>query len=229
MYKGETLIMTISRFYRDPIVTAATLILSGALWTGAAATTLAAEVDKITIEELKKRGPYGTAFKVSTSHSSVVFRIKHFDVAQVYGSFLVASGTYRLDPKHLDESHVEIVVDATTIDTRHEQRDGHLRGGGYLKANKHPEIKFASTKIESLGDNRFRVTGDLSLLGKTLPLTVEVQQSTPHWLARIRGYMGGMSAEFSIDRSTFGMREEHFLSNSVDLFVSFESSAKVPE
>ena len=89
--------MIISRFFRVRIVAATAIILSATLWVGVTENTVAAADDKITIEELKKRGPYGTAFKVSTSHSSVVFRIKHFNVSQVYGSFLVKSGT-RVQP-----------------------------------------------------------------------------------------------------------------------------------
>jgi polyisoprenoid-binding protein YceI len=96
-----------------------------------------------------------------------------------------------------------VTLKATSIDTRTDQRDQHLRSADFLNVEKYPEIKFRSTRIEG-GKEEFKLTGDLTIRDVTKPITLEVQfegeQKDP-W----GGLRAGFSAKGKIDRRDWGL------------------------
>jgi polyisoprenoid-binding protein YceI len=114
------------------------------------------------------------------------------------------SGTIVADGRDPNSVEINAVIDATSINTRVEKRDAHLKSAAFLDVDKYPTITFKSTKVEPDGPNRWRVTGDLTLHGVTKPVVLEVETTTP-----IKDPSGtaraGASATTKIDRKDFGV------------------------
>jgi polyisoprenoid-binding protein YceI len=127
---------------------------------------------------LVSSGGSAMQWKLDTSHTSLDFRVRHMGIATVRGSLKVREGSVETDA----EGHpvrVEAIIDAASITTHEPQRDAHLRSPDFLHAEAYPEIRFVSTKIEPLGERRYRVTGDLTLRGVTKPVQFEVETTIP--------------------------------------------------
>lgn len=137
-------------------------------------------------------------------HSSINFWVRHMMVSKVRGRFTKWTGTIDMDEASPASSRVEVQIDASSIDTKEEKRDGHLRSPDFLESEKHPHIVFHSTGVEPNGDKRFHVKGDLTIRGTTRPIVLDVE-----YAGRMKdpwgGERAGFSARTSLDRKDFGL------------------------
>jgi polyisoprenoid-binding protein YceI len=144
------------------------------------------------------------SWQIDPSHSDVGFSVRHAMVATVRGHFNVLSGVLEIDEAHPESSSVEAQVETTSIDTRDTNRDGHLRSADFFDVDKYPVITFKSTKIESKGDNNYKVVGNLDLHGVTKEVTFDAdysgQAKDPFGNQR-----AGLSARTTINRKDFGL------------------------
>jgi polyisoprenoid-binding protein YceI len=137
-------------------------------------------------------------------HSSIHFSVRHLMVSKVRGEFHDWSGSLMLDPDDFTKSSVEVTIQAKSIDTREEKRDGHLRSPDFLDADKFPTITFKSGRIERKGGH-LAVHGDLAIHGVTKPVTLEVETTEvvkDPW----GGTRTGFSGRVTIDRKEFGLQ-----------------------
>jgi polyisoprenoid-binding protein YceI len=112
-----------------------------------------------------------TTWTIDNGHSNVTFSIRHF-FSKVSGSFNKFSGAIVYDPENLAASTVKAEIDAASIDTAHEKRDGHLKSADFFEVEKYPTITFESTKITPAGD-RLKIDGNLTMHGVTKPVTLD--------------------------------------------------------
>jgi polyisoprenoid-binding protein YceI len=108
--------------------------------------------------------PAGT-WVVDADHSTVEFRVKHVGLARVRGVFHRFEGI--LDVREDGTADARGTVDAGSLDTRVAARDAHLRSADFFDVEHHPTITFAATAIEPAGDDRLRITGELTIRGVT--------------------------------------------------------------
>jgi len=148
-----------------------------------------------------------TRWTIDPAHSSVEFAVKHMMFSTVRGRFTGVDGTIVLDPDAPERSSVEVEIDAASIDTGVEDRDGHLKSEDFLGVEEHPTITFRSGGVEGSfqepGDT-FRVTGDLTIRGETREVTLDATyqgEGTDPWGAQRIGF----GAETEIDRRDFGL------------------------
>lgn len=144
------------------------------------------------------------AWQIDNTHSQVTFSVRHMMVTTVKGQFKVLSGKLEIDEQHPENSWVEAEVDAASIDTRDERRDGHLRSPDFFDAANYPTITFKSTKVEAVGDHEYRVSGDLTIHGVTKQVSFDAEYSgqlkDPYGMQR-----AGLSAKATINRKDFGL------------------------
>lgn len=137
------------------------------------------------------------------SHSLFEFAVKHMMIATVKGRFTGVQGVISADPANLAAAEFGATVDVATIDTRDEQRDGHLRSADFFEAETYPTITFQSKKVSPKGDE-YELVGDLTIKGVTrevtLALTYEGSGKDPWGNEKI-----GFSAEGKINRKDFGL------------------------
>ncbi len=144
------------------------------------------------------------AWQIDAVHSQVTFSVRHMMISTVKGQFDVIRGQLHIDEAHPENSWVEAEADAATINTRDEKRDGHLRSADFFDTEKYPLITFKSTKIESLGGNEYRVTGDLTMHGVTKEVSFDAE-----YQGQIKDVYGmqraGLTIKGSINRKDFGL------------------------
>ena len=118
--------------------------------------------------------PTGT-YTIDPTHSRIGFVARHAMVTKVRGSFNEFAGTGTFDADNPANSHLQLTIQAASIDTRNADRDGHLRSNDFFDMEAYPEITFVSTAVEQAGDDEFKVTGDLTIKGVTKPVTIEFE------------------------------------------------------
>ncbi len=163
----------------------------------------------------------GETYQVDPIHSSVHFKVSHKGAGYVFGRFNELSGTFNLDRKNPANSSVELTVKAGSVDTGFEKRDQHLASPDFFNAKQFPTITFKSTKVKPTGKETAQVTGDLTLLGKTRPVTVSVRHSGTN------GDLAGFETTFKIKRTDWGMKfMAGPLGDEVELMVAVEGGKK---
>ena len=144
-------------------------------------------------------------WNIDGAHSGVHFAIRHMVVSKVRGRFSTFGGTLTLDPADLTRSTIDVHIDAASIDTGTAQRDAHLRSPDFFDVEQFPELRYVSKRIESLGGDRYRVLGELTIKDVTreVPLDVELGgfAKDPWGNERV-----GFVASTAIDRKDFGLR-----------------------
>ncbi len=151
------------------------------------------------------QAPSPTQWQIDPAHSAAHFSVRHLMISNVRGEFGKVSGNVVLDPSDLTKSTVEVIVDATTIDTREPQRDEHLRSADFFDVANHPAITFRSKQITAAGAGRFKVTGDLTIRGVTRAVTFDVDGPTPPVKDPWGNVRAGVSATAKINRKDFGL------------------------
>src|SRR5262245_4963230 len=108
-----------------------------------------------------------TTWAIDPVHTTVEFSVKHLMVSTVKGRFTGVSGTILVDEQDPARSHAEVTIDATSVDTREERRDGHLRSPDFLDVENYPEITFKSTRVVPVGGDEYKIYGNLTIHGVT--------------------------------------------------------------
>lgn len=114
-------------------------------------------------------------YTLDPAHSRIGFVARHAMVTKVRGSFNEFEGGGTLDAEDPSNSHVTLTIRAASVDTRNADRDAHLRSNDFFDMESYPDIRFVSTEVEPLADDRFRITGDLTIKGVTNPVSVEFE------------------------------------------------------
>lgn len=116
-----------------------------------------------------------STWTIDGAHSIAEFAVKHMMVSTVKGRFRALRGIVRIDDERPERSTVEAEIDTASIDTGVEQRDEHLRSDDFFNAERFPRITFRSTVAARAADDRWRVTGDLTIRDVTRPVTLDTE------------------------------------------------------
>jgi len=145
-----------------------------------------------------------TKWAFDLTHSSINFHVRHLMVSKVHGRFTKWDGTLELDDADLTKSRIDITIDPSSVDTKEEKRDAHLRSADFLDVEKFPQITFVSRQIERAGEETYKVTGDITIHGVTKEVVLEVEgggQVKDPW----GGTRCGFSAKAKLNRKDFGL------------------------
>ncbi|MFB7336942.1 YceI family protein [Streptomyces adustus] len=116
-------------------------------------------------------------YTIDPAHSTLGFVARHAMVTNVKGKFNDFTGSLRLDGRNPAASTATIDITMDSIDTGSADRDGHLKSADFFKTDEFPVMTFRSTKAEALGGDDFRITGDLTILGVTRQLSIDLEFS----------------------------------------------------
>ncbi|MFI4916176.1 MAG: YceI family protein [Phycisphaerales bacterium JB060] len=167
------------------------------------------------------------AGEIDSVHSGVVFRIMHIGAAPFRGMFSDVEGTLVVDPKNPGDTEVDVTINIDSVWTGSNGRDEHLRSADYFNARQFPTSTFKATGGKASGDDSVTVDGELTLLGKTLPVSATITRTGEGQARgnRILGY----EATMSFKRSDFGMTtsiDNGGLGDQVDLIIFIETAAE---
>lgn len=161
-------------------------------------------------------------YAIDATHSNVEFAVRHMMISTVKGRFGGVEGAVTI-PEN-GQPTIDVTINTTSIDTRSEQRDAHLKSADFFDVETYPELRFVSTRVERTSDG-YKVTGDLTIRDVTRPVTLDVTEEgagVDPW--------GNQKAAFSatgkINRGDFGLNWNAALetggvlvSDEVKLFV----------
>ena len=144
-------------------------------------------------------------WNIDPVHSHIEFSVRHLMISKVKGHFNQWRGALTVDESNPADSKVDVTIEAASIDTKEPQRDDHLRSGDFLDAAKYPTLTFASTKVEKLSEEEYKVTGNLTIRGVTRPVVLATEflgKGKDPW----GGERIGFTAKTSVDRNKdFGL------------------------
>ncbi|TWA60824.1 polyisoprenoid-binding protein YceI [Azospirillum baldaniorum] len=146
------------------------------------------------------------AYKLDPAHTAVVFIVDHLGFAKAMGRFNTFAGELSFDKDAADKSSLSVTIDTTSVDTNHAKRDEHLKSPDFFNAKEFPKMTFKSTKIETTGDKTGKLHGDLTLLGVTKPVVLDVTFNKDGVSPASKLDTVGFSARGTIKRSDFGMK-----------------------
>jgi len=145
------------------------------------------------------------AIDTKGAHAFVQFRVKHLGYSWLYGRFNKFDGEFTYDAKDDSKNSVKVTVDITSVDSNHAERDKHFKSKKYLNSGKYSEATFESTSYKSLGGNKASLVGNLTLLGVTKEVVLDVDiigGGDDPW----GGYRQGFEGRTTINSADFGMK-----------------------
>jgi polyisoprenoid-binding protein YceI len=143
-------------------------------------------------------------YSLDPTHSRIGFVARHAMVTKVRGSFNDVAGRGYFDAEDPAKSHLEVTIQAKSIDTRNADRDAHLRGNDFLDMDNYPEIRFVSTQVEPVDAEHYRVTGDLTIKGVTKPATIDFEY-TGNAVDPFGNHRLGLEGSVVINRKDWGV------------------------
>lgn len=114
-------------------------------------------------------------YTLDTEHAYLHFRVKHLGLSTVVGRFDTVDATLDFDPARMDELQLDGVVDMGSVNLNNASLESRLRGSGWFDVANHPDARFTTTSVVPVDGERLTVTGDFTLRGQTLPLTLDVR------------------------------------------------------
>ena len=114
------------------------------------------------------------SFPLDKNHTQITFTVSYFWLSKVNGYFGDFSGTFSYDEESISTAAVNLTINTESVDTRHQETNAHLRSEEFFNVKKFPTMTFSSTSVERTGERSARMNGNLTLLGVTKPITLEV-------------------------------------------------------
>ena len=108
-------------------------------------------------------------------HSQLRFTVTHLGIADISGSFNDFDAKVTSSKPDFSDGIFELTARVSSIDTRVEARDNHLKSADFFDAAKYPEIHFKSTSLKETGKNKYKLNGNLTLHGITKPVTLDLE------------------------------------------------------
>lgn len=145
-------------------------------------------------------------YELDADHTTVMFTIAHVGYADTLGIFGNVTGSFIYDMDTKELSDVAVSIEADSLNTFHDARDGHVKSKDFLDVASHPEITFVAAGGMADSDTSGQVTGDLTLLGQTMPITLDVQlNKAAEYPFGHKRFVLGLSINAFLERSAFGM------------------------
>ena len=144
-------------------------------------------------------------YEFDKGHTYIGFAISHIGLSTTYGAFRDFDGTLIIDEAAPEKSSVDVTIKVASVDTLHAKRDEHLRGKDFFNVEQFPAMTFKSTQIKSTGKTTARMRGDLTMLGVTKPVTLEVTLNAKKEHPMSKKMTVGFEAQGKLKRSDFGL------------------------
>lgn len=140
------------------------------------------------------------------AHSKLGFTVTHLGIADVPGYFGDYDVTIQTSEEDFSDARVELTVQTASIDTRVEKRNNHLKSADFFNVEKYPTMTFKSTDIKEVADDKYELSGDLTLHGVTKPVTVTMIYHGNIQNEMTQGNLkSGIQITGTIDRSEFDL------------------------
>lgn len=144
-------------------------------------------------------------YNFDKAHTQILFFVDHLGFSMSQGEFHEYEGGFTFDRANPENSSIDVTIKTASIDMDHDKWDAHMKNEDFFHVEKYPEMTFKSTAIEVTGENTAKITGDLTLLDATKPVTLDVTHNKSGEHPYSKKMIAGFSATATINRSEWGM------------------------
>lgn len=166
-------------------------------------------------------------YELDPEHTTVAFLVQHVGYAATLGVFATVEGGFTYDAETQELGDVRVTVSTDSLDTKNEARDKHVRSGDFLNVAEHPEMVFTADGGTATGDGTGTIEGELSLLGQSNPLTLDVTLlKAAEYPFGHKRFTLGLSLRGQVNRSEWGMGygvDNGLVGDTVDLIIETEA------
>ncbi|NQU32343.1 MAG: YceI family protein [Bacteroidetes bacterium] len=162
------------------------------------------------------------------SHSNVRFAVSHMVISEVEGNFSTYEGSVSTTKSDFSDASVNFTINVSSIYTDDEKRDEHLRGADFFDVEKNPNITFKSTSIKKVSENKYKITGNFTMLGVTKEITLDAKYGgtiNDPW----GNTKAGIKVTGTINRTDWGLKYNSkmdtgglMIGEDVDIVCNFE-------
>ena len=146
-----------------------------------------------------------TPWTVDKAHSRLAFTVTHLGISDVSGAIKNFDVTINSSKEDLSDAVIELKADVSSIDTEVEMRDNHLKSADFFNVEKFPSITFKSTSVKKAGKDKYKVTGNLTMLGTTKPVTLDLVHRGTVTNPMNKKPTAGFQLTGTLKRSDFGV------------------------
>jgi polyisoprenoid-binding protein YceI len=167
------------------------------------------------------------AYTIDPGHTATVFSWSHFGFSTPSANFSDIQGTITVDNEKPANSSVNVTIPVSSINTNVKALDEHIQKAEFFDVEKYPNITFKSTKVQALGKNKYKITGDLTIKGVTKPVVLDavLNKQAVHPMTKLQTI--GFNATTSFNRSAFNVGA--YVPNVGDkITVNITTEASVP-
>jgi polyisoprenoid-binding protein YceI len=164
-------------------------------------------------------------YKIDPTHTHVLFMVDHLGFSKMVGLFTDTSGTFSFDPAHVEASKLKVVIKTASLQSQFAPRDADLKGADWFNVTEFPEMTFVGTTYTKKDDKTGTITGNLTLLGVTKPVTLNVTLNKAGVRPTDKAEAAGFSARGTIKRSDFGLKTYlPYIGDDISLIVETEAT-----
>lgn len=164
------------------------------------------------------------SYKIDPAHTAVVFIVNHLGFSNAVGRFNSVAGDLVFDKEALQNNTVSVTIDTASVDTNHAKRDEHLKSPDFFNVKEFPKLTFKSTRVEKTGDKTGKLHGNLTLLGVTKPIVLDVTFNKEGVSPASKQETVGFSARGTVKRTEFGMKYgAPYISDEIELIIESEA------
>ena len=146
----------------------------------------------------------GTKWTIDKVHSNVKFTVTHLVISEVEGYFKIFDGSMEHSKPDFSDARINFSVDINSINTDNENRDKHLKSDDFFNAEKFPQMKFESTSFTPLGNNKYKLAGNLTIRDVSKPVTFDVTYGGTANMGPTT--KAGFKAKTTINRFDYGLK-----------------------
>jgi len=162
-------------------------------------------------------------YEFDKSHTKILFFINHLGFSDTIGEFTSYDGNFIFDQNKPENSSVDVTLKPSGIRTSSSALDRELQGDKFFNSDKFPDIRFVSKSVKVTGNNTGEILGEVTLLGVTKPVTLQVTFNKADYHPFTQSYVAGFHAEATFKRSDFGMNAYlPAVGDEVKIFVNTE-------
>ena len=144
-------------------------------------------------------------YSFDKAHTQILFFVNHLGFSNSQGEFYDYDGYFMFDRGAPENSKIDITIKTASIDMDDDKWNAHMRNEDFFNVETYPDMTFKSTNIEVTGENTANITGDLTIIGVTKPVTLSVTHNKSGKHPFNGKFVAGLSASAMIKRSEFGM------------------------
>ncbi len=156
-----------------------------------------------------------SVYRIDQRYGTIAFSVTSLGLFSTEGRFRRFQGELLLDPEHPERTHVEVAIDANSVDMPLANEEDMLRSAGYFDVARYPRAHFASTSVEALSPNHYRVHGTLRIRGVTDPIDLDAVVTHRHFDQARQIEVADFDVTGKLRRSAFGMRADQMMVSDI--------------